>query len=74
VIRRLAGTVSSSGLSIVRRTLRSFSSGSHSSTGSSSRILHSSTRIMAATAVIGFVMEASRKTVSRLIGTLAPKA
>ena len=46
------------------------SSGSQSSTGSSSRILHSSTRIMAPTAVIGFVMEARRKIVSRPIGTL----
>ena len=74
VMGRFAGTVSSSGLSIVRRTLRSFSSGSHSSTGSSSLTLHSSTRIMAPTAVIGFVVEASRKMVSRRIGTLLSKA
>jgi hypothetical protein len=74
VIRRFAGTVSSSGLSIVRRALRSCSSGSHSSTGSSSLSLHSSTRIMAPTAVIGFVMEASRKIVSRRIGTVLSKA
>ena len=74
MIGRFAGTVSSSGLSIVRRTWRSFSSGSHSSTGSSSRSLHSSTRIMAPTAVIGLVMEASRKIVSRRIGTLLSKA
>ena len=42
VIGRFAGTVSSSALSIVRRTLRFASSGSHSSTGSSSLSLHSS--------------------------------
>ena len=74
MIGRLAGTVSSSGLSIVRRTLRSFSSGSHSSTGSSSLTRHSSTRIMAPTAVIGLVVEASRKIVSRRTGTLLSKA
>ena len=74
MIGRFAGTVSSSGLSIVRRTWRSFSSGSHSSTGSSSLTLHSSTRIMAPTAVIGLVVEASRKIVSRRIGTLLSKA
>ena len=74
VIGRFEGTVSSSGLSRVRRTLRSLSSGSHSSTGSSSLSLHSSTRIIAATAVIGFVIEASRKIVSRRIGDALPKA
>jgi hypothetical protein len=37
------------------------SSGSHGSMESSSRNLHSSTRINAATAVMGFVMEAIRK-------------
>ncbi len=36
------------------------SSGRNSSTGSSSRSLHSSTRIIAAAAVIGFVIEAMR--------------
>ena len=40
------------------RTLRSASSGSSRSTDSSSRTLHSSTRIIAAAAVIGFVSSA----------------
>jgi hypothetical protein len=35
---------------------------------SSSRSLHSSTRIRAATAVMGFVIEAMRKIVSRFMG------
>ena len=74
MIGRFAGTVSSNGLSTVRRTLRFLSSGSQSSTGSSSLSLHSSTRIMPPTAVIGFVVEASRKIVSRRIGSLPSKA
>jgi hypothetical protein len=74
VIGRFAGTVSSSGLSIVRRTRRLASSGSHWSTGSSSLSLHSSTRIMAPTAVIGLVVDASRKIVFRSIFTSLSKA
>jgi hypothetical protein len=68
VIGRLAGTVSSSGPSNRLRTLRSASSGSSRSTGSSSRSLHSSTRIIAAAAVTGLVMEEMRKIESRCIG------
>jgi hypothetical protein len=68
VTARLAGTVSSIGASMARKTLRSASSGSHRSTGSSSRNLHSSTRIIAATAVTGLVIEVIRKMVSRAIG------
>jgi hypothetical protein len=74
VIGRFAGKVSSSGLSIARRTRRSASSGSHRSTGSSRRSAHSSTRIIAAAATIGLVTEAMRKMVSRRIGSLPPYA
>src|SRR6266849_3424596 len=74
VIARFAGTVSSSGLSMRLRTLRFASSGNSGSTGSSRRSFASSTRIMAAAAVIGFVIEAMRKIVSRRIGSLPPKA
>ena len=65
VIGRFAGTVSSSGPSSRLSTRRLASSGSSRSTGSSSRSLHSSTRIIAATAVIGLVIEVMRKSVSR---------
>jgi hypothetical protein len=68
VIARFAGTVSSSGLSSARRTLRFPSSGRNRSTGPSIRSVASSTRIMAAAAVIGLVIEAMRKRVSRRIG------
>lgn len=74
VIGRFAGTESSSSLSIVRRTFRFASSGRNSSTGSSSRSLQSSTRAIAATAVIGFVTEARRKIVSRRIGAARSNA
>ena len=49
-------------------TRRLASSGSHGSIDSSSRNLHSSTRIIAATAVMSFVIEAMRKIVSRFMG------
>ena len=68
VIGRFAGTVSSTGPSRLFSTWRSASSGRKSSTGSSSRSLHSSTRISVAAAVIGLVIEAMRKIVSRRIG------
>ena len=74
MIGRCAGTVSSSGPSSRFSTLRSASSGSSRSTGSSSRSLHSSTRIIAAAAVIGLVIEEMRKIVSRRIGSLPPSA
>ncbi len=54
------GRPDSSGASSGLSTLRCASSGRNSSTGSSSRSLHSSTRIIAAAAVIGFVIEAMR--------------
>lgn len=69
VIGRFAGTVSPTGPSIRRRTRRFASSGSSRSTGWSSRSRHSSTRIMAAAAAIGLVIEATRKIVSRRIGS-----
>src|SRR5258708_38345704 len=59
---------------MARSTLRSASSGSQRSTGSSSRSFASATRIMAATAVAGFVKEAMRKMVSRRIGSRPPAA
>ena len=59
VIARFAGSVSSSGPSSRFNTWRSASSGNSPSTGSSSRSLHSSTRIIAAAAVTGFVIEAT---------------
>ncbi len=74
LIGRLAGTVSSSGPSMRFNTLRLASSGSRWSTGSSSRSLHSSSRIIVATAVIGLVIEVMRKMVSRRIGSLPPTA
>src|SRR5665647_142407 len=74
VIGRIAGTVSWSGPSSRFRTLRSASSGSSRSTGSSRRSLHSSTRIIAAAAVTGLVIDEMRKIVSRRIGSLPPTA
>jgi hypothetical protein len=71
VISRFAATVSSSGPSIRRSTRRSASSGMSRRTGSSSASLASSTKIKAATAVTGFVIDEMRKIVSR-IGTLSP--
>jgi hypothetical protein len=68
VIARLAGTVSSIGPSMARSTLRSASSGNQRSTASSRRNLHSSTKIIAATAVTGLVIEVIRKIVSPCIG------
>ncbi len=65
LIGRLAGTVSSSGPLMSFNTWRFASSGRSRSTGSSSRSLPSSTRIMAAAAVIGSDMEAMRKMESR---------
>jgi hypothetical protein len=56
------------------RTLRFASSGNSGSTGSSRRSFASSTRIIAAVPVIGLVIEAMRKIVSRRIGSLPPKA
>jgi hypothetical protein len=53
-------------------TRRLASSGSHGSIESSSHNLHSYTRIMAATAVIGLVIEAMRKIVSRFMGAGLP--
>jgi len=47
--------------------------GGSRSTGSSSRSLHSSIRIIVATAVIGLVIEAMRKIVSRRFGSPPPK-
>jgi len=65
VIGRFAGTVSPSGPSSRFGTVRWASSGSSRSTGSSSRSLHSSTRIIVAAAAIGLVSDAMRKMVSR---------
>src|SRR3954447_17589038 len=67
VIGRVAGTVSSRSEEIDRNTRRLASSGSHGSIDCSSRSLQSSTRIVAATAVMGLVIEAMRKIVSRVI-------
>jgi len=68
VIARFAGSVSSSVPLSRFKTWRFASSGSHRSTGSSSRSVHSSTRIIVAAAVIGLVMEEMRKMVSRRMG------
>ena len=65
VIGRRAGTVSSSALSRLRSTRRSTSSGSSSSTAASSSKTPSSTRAIAAIAVIGLVSDAIRKMASR---------
>ena len=67
---RFAGTVSSTAASRVRSTGMPASSGSRSSTGSSNRRTHSSTRIIAATAVTGLVIEPIRQMVSRAMGWL----
>jgi hypothetical protein len=74
VIGRLAGTVSSSGPSSFFSTVRLASSGKKRSTGSSSRSVHSSTRIIVAAAITGLVIEAMRKMVSRCIGASPPTA
>ena len=78
MIGRLAGTVSSSGPSILRSTRRFANSGSRRSTDSFTSSLPSSTSIMAAAAVIGLVIEAMRKIVSWAIGgpssAIAPTA
>ena len=63
VIERSAGTVSSSGPPGSTSTRRSAISGRCSSTGSSSRNRHSSTRVIAATATTGFVIDEMRKIV-----------
>jgi hypothetical protein len=68
VIDRVAGTTSSTGLSGVLTTTGFASSGSHRCTGSSRAIRPSSTKIMTAAAVIGLVIEASRKIESRSMG------
>ena len=74
VIGRCAGTVSPSigplGSTMTRRLA---SSGSRSSTGSSARSRHSSMRISAPTATIGFVIDAMRKMVSRRTGSRSPR-
>jgi hypothetical protein len=74
VIGRTAGTTSSTGLAGVRTTTREASSGSQRSTGSPSARRPSSTSIITAAAVIGFVIEAMRKIESRAIGTAPPTA
>src|SRR5215831_15275509 len=68
VIARAAGTVSSSGPSIRRRTLRSASSGSSRSTGSSRSISPSAATARVTAAVMGLVVEAIRKIESRATG------
>ena len=68
MIGLLAGTTSSTGLEGVRTTLGDASSGSHSATGSSSAIRLSSTSIITAAAMMGLVIEASRKIESLAIG------
>jgi hypothetical protein len=73
-IGRWAGTVSAIGPSSRAMTLRSASSGRNRSTGASSRSRHSSTRIIAATATIGSVIDAILKIVSRFIGAVPPNA
>jgi hypothetical protein len=74
VIERNAGTVSSISEERDLSTRRLASSGSQGSIESSSRSLHSSTRIIAATAVMGLVIEAMRKIVSCFIRGESPKA
>ncbi len=68
VIGRSAGTVSSSGPSILIRTLRSASSGSSRSTGSSRSSSPSPASARVAAAVIGFVVEAILNNESRATG------
>jgi hypothetical protein len=72
VIAGAAGTVSSSGPSARRSTLRSASSGSNRSTGSSSPSSPSAATASVAAAVIGLVVEAIRKIESR--ATTGPPA
>ena len=72
VIGRCAGTVSSSGPPGRASTRRSASSGSSPSTGSSRRMTHSSTRISAATAVTGLVIDEMRKMLSRAASPATP--
>jgi hypothetical protein len=66
VIGRAVGTVSSSGPSIRRSTLRPASSGSSRFTGSSSPISPSAATASVAAAVMGLVVEAIRKIESRV--------
>ncbi len=68
MIGRSAGTTSSTGESGRRTTDGLASSGSHSPIGSSSRIRPSSSRSITAAAVIGFVIDATRKIESFAIG------
>ena len=70
---RAAGTVSSSCETMDFSTRRFASSGSHASIDSSRRSVHSSTSIMAATAVIGLVSDAMRKIASRRMGAGFPR-
>jgi hypothetical protein len=74
VIGRRAGTVSPTGPSSCRRTRRCAISGSQRSAGASSVSTPSSTSIITAVAVIGFVIDAMRKIVSRRIGAVPPSA
>ena len=64
------GTTSSTELCGVRTTVGDASSGSHFPTGSSSAIHPSSTSIITAAAMMGFVIEAMRKRESLAIGML----
>src|SRR5262247_4364698 len=68
VIALTAGTTSSAGLAGVRTTAGDASSGSHCPAGSSSAIRPSSTSIITAEAVMGLVIEATRKIESLAIG------
>jgi hypothetical protein len=68
VIERAAGTVSSSGPSMRRSTLRLASSGSSRSTGSSRSIRPSPAIASVAAAVIGLLVEAIRKIESCVTG------
>ena len=61
MIGRAAGTRSSTGLAGVRTTWGDSSSGSQRAIGSSSATTPSSTRSITAAAVIGLVIEATRK-------------
>ena len=68
VIGLTAGTTSSTGPAGVRTTAGDASSGSHRPIGSSSAIRPSSTSIITAAAVMGLVIEATRKIESLAIG------
>ena len=74
VIGRTAGTTSSTGEDGVGTTTGDASSGSHRAIGSSRSSCPSSTRIIPAAAVIGFVMEATRKIVSGVIAALPSRS